>query len=150
MPNYMIILATINTSLQPIQTAVMILLAIPYAPKMVNLKWLFLEIAKAVLSQSRLIKIKRTLPLDDKVLFLYAQGTTTQKIVNTFKELYGADASPSLYLTGSYTEWLTASILLPTRSSTLFNSPVNPQHNSIGLIKLTKQPLLITIELLAP
>ena len=34
--------------------------------------------------------------MDDKILFLYAQGMTTREIVKTFKELYGADASPSL------------------------------------------------------
>jgi transposase-like protein len=34
--------------------------------------------------------------MDDKILFLYAQGMTTRDIVKTFKELYGADASPSL------------------------------------------------------
>ena len=34
--------------------------------------------------------------MNDKILFLYAQGMTTREIVKTFKELYGADASPSL------------------------------------------------------
>lgn len=34
--------------------------------------------------------------MDDKILFLYAQGMTTREIVKTFKELYGADVSPSL------------------------------------------------------
>lgn len=34
--------------------------------------------------------------MDDKILFLYAQGMTNREIVKTFKELYGADASPSL------------------------------------------------------
>jgi len=34
--------------------------------------------------------------MDEKILFLYAQGITTREIVKTFKELYGADASPSL------------------------------------------------------
>jgi len=34
--------------------------------------------------------------MDDKILFLYGQGMTTREIVRTFKELYGADASPSL------------------------------------------------------
>jgi len=33
--------------------------------------------------------------MDDKILFLYAQGMTTREIVTTFKELYGADVSPS-------------------------------------------------------
>jgi putative transposase len=36
--------------------------------------------------------------MDDKILFLYAQGMTNREIVKTFKELYGADASPSLIL----------------------------------------------------
>ncbi len=34
--------------------------------------------------------------MDDKIIFLYAQGMSTREIVKTFKELYGADASPSL------------------------------------------------------
>jgi transposase-like protein len=34
--------------------------------------------------------------MDDKILFLYAQGMSTREIVTTFKALYGADASPSL------------------------------------------------------
>lgn len=34
--------------------------------------------------------------MDDKILFLYAQGMTTREIVRTFKEMYGADASPAL------------------------------------------------------
>lgn len=34
--------------------------------------------------------------MDDKILFLYAQGMTTREIVKTFKELYDADVSPSL------------------------------------------------------
>jgi transposase-like protein len=34
--------------------------------------------------------------MDDKILLLYAQGMTNREIVKTFKELYGADASPSL------------------------------------------------------
>ncbi len=38
----------------------------------------------------------RFISMDDKILFLYAQGMTTREIVRTFKELYGADASPSL------------------------------------------------------
>jgi putative transposase len=29
--------------------------------------------------------------MDDKILFLYAQGMTTREIVKTFKEMYGAD-----------------------------------------------------------
>lgn len=34
--------------------------------------------------------------MDDKILFLYAQGMTTREIVETFKEIYGADVSASL------------------------------------------------------
>lgn len=39
---------------------------------------------------------RRFTSMDDKILFLYAQGMSTREIVTTFKELYGADASPSL------------------------------------------------------
>jgi putative transposase len=34
--------------------------------------------------------------MDDKILSLYAKGMTTREIVATFKEMYGADVSPSL------------------------------------------------------
>ncbi len=34
--------------------------------------------------------------MDDKILFLYAQGMSTREIVATFKEMYGADISASL------------------------------------------------------
>ena len=34
--------------------------------------------------------------MDDKILFLYAQGMTTREICKTFKELYDADVSPIL------------------------------------------------------
>jgi len=34
--------------------------------------------------------------MDDKILFLYAQGMTTREIVKTFKEMYGADVSAPL------------------------------------------------------
>ena len=34
--------------------------------------------------------------MNDKILFLYAQGMSTREIVATFKELYGADVSPAL------------------------------------------------------
>ena len=48
--------------------------------------------------EPRLVKKGQTrfTSMDDKILFLYAQGMTTRDIVKTFKELYGADASPSL------------------------------------------------------
>lgn len=39
---------------------------------------------------------RRFTSMDDKILFLYAQGMTTREIVTTFKEMYGADASPAL------------------------------------------------------
>jgi transposase-like protein len=34
--------------------------------------------------------------MDDKILFLYAQGMSNREIVSTFEEMYGADVSPSL------------------------------------------------------
>jgi putative transposase len=39
---------------------------------------------------------RRFTSMDDKILFLYAQGMTTREIVSTFKDLYGADVSPAL------------------------------------------------------
>jgi len=39
---------------------------------------------------------RRFTSMDDKILFLYAQGMTTREIVATFKDLYGADVSPAL------------------------------------------------------
>ena len=39
---------------------------------------------------------RRFTSMDDKIIFLYAQGMTTREIVMTFKEMYGADVSPSL------------------------------------------------------
>jgi len=39
---------------------------------------------------------RRFTSMDDKILFLYAQGMTTREIVTTFKEMYGADVSASL------------------------------------------------------
>ena len=39
---------------------------------------------------------RRFISMDDKILFLYAQGMSTREIVTTFKEMYGADVSPSL------------------------------------------------------
>lgn len=41
---------------------------------------------------------RRFTAMDDKILFLYAQGMTTREIVATFKEMYGADVSASLVL----------------------------------------------------
>ena len=39
---------------------------------------------------------RRFTSLDDKILFLYAQGMSTREIVTIFKEMYNADASPAL------------------------------------------------------
>ena len=39
---------------------------------------------------------RRFTSMDDKILFLYAQGMSTRDIAATFKEMYGADASPAL------------------------------------------------------
>jgi putative transposase len=39
---------------------------------------------------------RRFTSMDDKILFLYAQGMTTREIVSTFKEMYGADVSAAL------------------------------------------------------
>ena len=39
---------------------------------------------------------RRFTAMDDKIIFLYAQGMSTREIVLTFKEMYGADVSASL------------------------------------------------------
>jgi len=39
---------------------------------------------------------RRFTSMDDKILFLYAQGMSTREIVTTFKEMYNADISPTL------------------------------------------------------
>lgn len=39
---------------------------------------------------------RRFTSMDDKILFLYAQGMTAREIVTTFKELYGAEVSATL------------------------------------------------------
>jgi putative transposase len=39
---------------------------------------------------------RRFTTMDDKILFLYGQGMTVRDIVETFKEMYGADISPTL------------------------------------------------------
>jgi putative transposase len=39
---------------------------------------------------------RRFTSLDDKILWLYAQGLSTREIVASFKEWYGADVSPTL------------------------------------------------------
>jgi transposase-like protein len=39
---------------------------------------------------------RRFTSMDDKILFLYAQGMSTREIVKTFKEMYGADVSVAL------------------------------------------------------
>ena len=48
--------------------------------------------------EPRLVKKhqRRFTTIDDKILFLYAQGMTTREIVTTFKEMYGADVSATL------------------------------------------------------
>ncbi len=48
--------------------------------------------------ESKLVKKyqRRFTLMDDKILFLYAQGMTTREIVTTFKEMYGADVSATL------------------------------------------------------
>ena len=38
----------------------------------------------------------RLTQMDDQILFLYAKGLTTREIVDSFKELYDADVSPTL------------------------------------------------------
>lgn len=39
---------------------------------------------------------RRFTSMDDKILFLYAQGMSTREIVTTFKAMYNADISPTL------------------------------------------------------
>jgi len=39
---------------------------------------------------------RRFTTMDDKILFLYAQGLSTREIVKAFGDLYGADVSPTL------------------------------------------------------
>jgi putative transposase len=39
---------------------------------------------------------RRFTSMDDKILFLHAQGMTTREIVTTFKKMYGADISATL------------------------------------------------------
>jgi len=39
---------------------------------------------------------RRFTMMDDKILFLYAEGNSTREIASAFKELYGADVSPTL------------------------------------------------------
>jgi len=48
--------------------------------------------------EPKLVKKRQTrfTSMDDKILALYAKGMTTREIVATFKEMYGADVSPSL------------------------------------------------------
>ncbi len=48
--------------------------------------------------EPRLVKKGQTrfTSMDDKILSLYAKGMTTREIVATFKEMYGADISPTL------------------------------------------------------
>lgn len=48
--------------------------------------------------EPQLVKKQQTrfTSMDDKILSLYAKGMTTREIVATFKEMYGADVSPTL------------------------------------------------------
>ena len=48
--------------------------------------------------EPQLVKKQQTrlTSMDDKILFLYANGLTTREIVATFKEMYDADVSPTL------------------------------------------------------
>lgn len=48
--------------------------------------------------EPRLVKKnqRRFTSMDDKILFLYAQGMSTREIVTIFKEMYDADISPTL------------------------------------------------------
>ncbi len=48
--------------------------------------------------EPRIVKKHQTrfTSMDDKILFLYAQGMTNRETVSTFKELYGAGVSASL------------------------------------------------------
>ena len=48
--------------------------------------------------EPQLVKKQQTrfTSLDDKILSLYAKGMSTREIVATFKEMYGADVSPTL------------------------------------------------------
>ncbi len=39
---------------------------------------------------------RRFTSMDDRIIFLYAQGMTTREIVTTVKEMYGADVSATL------------------------------------------------------
>ncbi len=39
---------------------------------------------------------RRFTTMDDKILFFYGQGMTTREIVETFKEMYGGDISPTV------------------------------------------------------
>ncbi len=41
-------------------------------------------------------KQRRFTSMDERILFLYAKGMTTRDIFSTFKEMYGADVSPTL------------------------------------------------------
>lgn len=48
--------------------------------------------------EPQLVKKQQTrfTSMDDKILFLYAQGMSTREITSTFKEMYNADISPQL------------------------------------------------------
>ncbi len=70
--------------------------ALPARPckrKMTSLNWIPREVERA--AEPQLVKKhqRRFTSMDDKILFLYAQGMMTREIVTTFKEMYGADVS---------------------------------------------------------
>jgi len=56
--------------------------------------------------------------MDDKILFLYAQGMTSRAIVATFKEIYGADVTATLIskLTAAVIKQVVEWQARPTRS----------------------------------
>jgi len=90
-------LSTINTSLHPIQTAVMATPVRLYAPKADNFSSIQAEIVKALSSQALSKRAKLVLPQwTMKFCFYMPRASPLREIVKTFKELYGADASPSL------------------------------------------------------
>ncbi len=64
---------------------------------MVKLKLLSIVIGRAVLNRLLLKKGKHALTsMDSQILSLYAKGMSTRDIVDAFKEMYGAEVSPTL------------------------------------------------------
>lgn len=81
--------ASTSTNSQSAITAAMATPARHCKPKRASLNWIRRE--WLVRKYQR-----RFTSMDDKILFLYAQGMTTWEIVTTFKEIYNADASTAL------------------------------------------------------